>query len=178
MKNLSTGTGLALLAGALLGSSIIMRVGTVDRSAYASAPITAATMIATSAATQNPPAPTVVWMGVTTPRAGGSEFVYHRLWSDGRQEVRTVQGYWPDDGPPWPCGYYPEFVPSGCPFNWRELPPPPSGNGFACRADLDGDRVIDGSDLGIILANWGPQPPCEPDATYPCMTIKGGNLLK
>ena len=54
---------------------------------------------------------------------------------------------------------------------WTEVPPPPSGNGFACRADLDGNRIVDGADLGMVLANWGPQTPCAPEATYPCLTL-------
>ena len=49
---------------------------------------------------------------------------------------------------------------------------PLGGNGFACRADLDGNRIIDGADLGLVLSNWGPpQTPCEPEATYPCLTL-------
>jgi hypothetical protein len=63
-------------------------------------------------------------------------------------------------------------------YGWREVPLPPGGNGFACRSDLNGDRTVDGADLSFILANWGPQQPCEPEATYPCMTIPGGALVQ
>ena len=58
--------------------------------------------------------------------------------------------------------------------DWVEVPPPPAGNGFACRTDINGDRQVDGADLGILLAGWGPQSPCPPDASYPCMTVGGG----
>ena len=39
MKNLTTGTGLALLAGAILGSTIIMRYGPADQVAHAAPPM-------------------------------------------------------------------------------------------------------------------------------------------
>jgi hypothetical protein len=183
MKNLSTGTGLALLSAAILGSTIIMRFGPADQAAHAAPPMEAAKAIAAASTAQV--TPTIVWMGVTRAINGGyggqslPEFVYHRLWSDGRQEVRTVLGTYPEAGAPsHPCGYYPEFVPSGCSFNWREIAPPPSGTGFACRADVDGNRIVDGADLGVILSNWGPQPPCEPEVSFPCFTMASGNLAK
>jgi len=31
--------------------------------------------------------------------------------------------------------------------------------------------IIDGTNLGLVLANWGPQTPCAPEATYPCLTL-------
>jgi hypothetical protein len=146
MKNISTGTGLALLAGSLLASTAILRVGTGDQVAHAVMPEPAAAQAG----------PTVVWMGVTD--YNWPFFEYHRLWSDGRLEVRSVVRY--NQG-------------SEC-----EVPPPPAGNGFACRSDLNGDRTVDGADLSFILANWGPQQPCEPEATYPCLTIPGGSLVQ
>ena len=35
---------------------------------------------------------------------------------------------------------------------WTALTPP-------CPADLDGDDMVDGADLGLLLAAWGPAPP-------------------
>jgi hypothetical protein len=58
--------------------------------------------------------------------------------------------------------------------NWREVPPPPGGNGFACRTDINGDRLVDGADLSFLLNAWGQQGSCEPEATYPCLDL--GNL--
>ena len=162
MKNISTGTGLALLAGSLLASTVILRLGTGDQVAHAVVPAPVAVQAE----------PTVVWFGVT-PSTWREGWSYHRLWSDGRQEVRWVRSTTGGDA----CGGL--DTPSQCPASpWIEIPPPPSGNGFACRSDLNGDRTVDGADLSFILANWGPQQPCEPEATYPCMTIAGGGLLR
>ena len=160
MKNISTGTGLALLAGSLLASTAILRVGTGDQVAHAVMPEPAAAQAGS----------TVVWMGVTE---YAETVEYHRLWSDGRTEVRSVRRYEQGSG----CAARPWFT---CPnsSDWIEVPPPPAGNGFACRSDLNGDRTVDGADLSFILANWGPQQPCEPEATYPCLTIPGGSLVQ
>jgi hypothetical protein len=162
MKNLSTGTGLALLAGSLLASTAILRLGTGDQVAHAVVPAPTAALAG----------PTVVWIGVTE-STQASAFEYHRLWSDGRMEVKSVYKVSQSS----PCGAPVLFA---CPnsSDWIEVPPPPAGNGFACRSDLNGDRTVDGADLSFILANWGPQQPCEPEATYPCMTIAGGGLMR
>ena len=154
MKNISTGTGLCVLGLCLASYPIIDRV--MPR-AEASATHVAAVVAAATA--QVPPEPTVVWMGVTDSASG---ITYHRLWSDGRMEIRNVGFQYGDDF----CNPLPI-----CSGEWVEIPPPPSGNGFACRADLDGNRIIDGADLGMVLANWGPQTPCAPEATYQCLTL-------
>ena len=162
MKNLSTGMGLALLAGAIFGSTVIVRFGPVDQAAHAALPTEAANAIVAASLAQVPP-PTIVWMGVTSFNASNANFhIEHlyRMWSDGRLEVRCLNN--------WDCTTF-----SG--GNWIEIPPPPAGNGFACRADFDGNRVIDGADLAMVLAGWGPQPPCDPEPTYPCMNFGGGS---
>ena len=157
MKNISTGTGLCVLGLCLASYPIIDRV--MPR---AEAGATHVAAVVAAATAQNPPEPTIVWMGVTY-APNTSLNIYSRLWSDDRLEVRYVQvSYEAVD----PCT--PIFV---CSSAWTEIPPPPSGNGFACRADLDGNRVINGADLAVILANWGPQTPCAPEATYPCLTL-------
>ena len=168
MKNISTGLGLCVLGLGIAAWPVLDRI---IPTANASGVMPAAASLPTAAIAQDPPAPTVVWMGVTDPGGyGGVE--YHRLWSDGRQEIRFVKRELAWNG----CSYGPLNV--ICPQDWIELPPPPSGNGFACRADLDGNRQIDGADLGMILNNWGPQPPCAPEASYPCLMMAGGNLIK
>ena len=48
---------------------------------------------------------------------------------------------------------------------------PLGGNGFACRADMNGDRSVDGADLGIMLNAWGQQGGCDPEAIYPCLDL-------
>jgi hypothetical protein len=153
MKTPSTGTGLALLALAIGAHGVLSHLA-VDRAANASAPSPAALL---------QQGPTVVWMGVSN--GSYSTVRYHRLWSDGRMEMRLI-GRETSSGGGW----------SWFANDWVEVPPPPSGNGFACRTDINGDRQVDGADLGILLAGWGPQAPCLPDATYPCLTIGSGAL--
>ena len=152
MKNISTGTGLCVLGLCLASYPIIDRV--MPR---AEAGVTHVATVVAAATAQVPPEPTIVWMGTTRL---GALHTYSRLWSDGRMEIRQV--YMPYTN----CG-----LEVACSGEWVEIPPPPSGNGFACRADLDGNRIIDGADLGMVLANWGPQTPCAPEATYPCLTL-------
>jgi hypothetical protein len=169
MKNVSTGFGLCVLGLGIAAWPVLDRLMPQANAVGVGSIVPA---VATAALTQDGPAPTVVWMGVTSDNAA---WVYHRQWSDGRIETRSVSFQTVGDESGCNGGY---SFPSTCvpPQPWIEAPPPPSGNGFACRADLDGNRTVDGADLGMILANWGQQPPCEPEATFPCMTIPGGTL--
>ena len=34
---------------------------------------------------------------------------------------------------------------------------------MACPGDFDGNGVVDGGDLGLMLVAWGPCPDCAPD---------------
>jgi hypothetical protein len=141
------GVGLCTIGGALLMQS--------GQQAYA------AGVPASAARAQA--GPTVVWMGVTVDLVTDSH-VYHRMWSDGRIDQRWV--YSSD----FDYNCLPDF---GCSGPWTETPPPPGGNGFACRTDINGDRIVDGTDLAFILNSWGEEGGCEPDATYPCLDLGG-----
>ena len=164
MKNISTGAGLAIVGLGIALHPVLSNVLAASPSANAAPP---ASLVASAVAAQA--GPTVVWMGVTAD-AGYSFVIYHRQWSDGRMEIRSA-GI--NRGEVGACGY--GGTPSPCsPQDWHEVPPPPGGNGFACRADMNGDRLVDGADLGIMLNAWGQQGGCEPDATYPCLNL--GNL--
>jgi len=47
--------------------------------------------------------------------------------------------------------------------------------------DINGDRIVDGTDLAFILNSWGDEGGCEPDANYPCLDLgilAGGVALK
>ena len=142
----------------VIGAALMMQNG---NSAHAAGGMPLAAVAAVAHAQAGP---TVVWFGVTeiayvnNQTRGGLKFF--RLWSDGRLEYRYHCNA--------PCGLVGEMS------DWIELPPPPGGNGFACRADMNGDRLVDGADLGIMLNAWGQQGGCEPDATYPCLDL--GNL--
>ena len=102
---------------------------------------------------------------------------FYRLWSDGRIECRMFEPRRPSDvacGSPFILDY------ANCPVSdtsdtgWFELPPAPGGDGFACRSDVNGDRQVDGADLGVLLAQWGQDVSCDPQPTYPCFDL--GNL--
>ena len=79
MKNISTGTGIALLAGAIVAYPILDRV--MPR-ADASATHTAAVVAAATAQVE----PTIVWYGVQAVYSNSSRVF--RAWSDGRVEAK------------------------------------------------------------------------------------------
>ena len=158
MKNISTGAGLAIVGLGIALHPVLSNVLAASPSANAAPP---ASLVASAVAAQA--APTVVWMGVIQSQSGKTHFF--RMWSDGRIEFRAVSAS--SAGSSCDTGV-------GCSTDWIEIPPPPGGNGFACRADMNGDRLVDGADLGIMLNAWGQQGGCEPDATYPCLDL--GNL--
>ena len=126
-----------------------------------------------------PEEPTIVWFGVTGFDPGGNDrddLIYHRLWSDGRQEIRIVLI---NSLSFQLCNKYP-VLRTACSDSrpadtgWIEVPPPPGGEGFACRADTNGDRRVDGIDLATVLAQWGNGVSCDPQPSYPCFDL--GNL--
>ena len=144
------GVGLCMIGGALMMQS--------GNSAHAGS--TPAAVVAVAAATHAQAAPTIVWMGVTSDSGYGFT-IYHRMWSDGRLETRLVIRRFNFD-----CGS-PDF----CTSDWVEVPPPAGGNGFACRSDINGDRIVNGADLAFVLDSWGQNGSCEPAATYPCLNL-------
>ena len=162
MKNISTGAGLAVLG---LGIALHPLLSGLASSATASASTAPAAAALASAVTAQA-GPTVVWMGVV--KDYFNMLIFTRLWSDGRMEMRGVaysQGYNS-------CGaYYLATNNCGGQHNWIEIPPPPGGNGFACRTDINGDRKVDGADLSFVLNAWGQEGGCEPEATYPCLEL-------
>lgn len=164
MKNISTGAGLAVLG---LGIAVHPLLSGLASSATAWASTAPAAAALASAVTAQA-GPTVVWMGVTD---GSSAHYFHRLWSDGRMEVRAVIIQ-----PPYPPQSQSDYcqIQFPCSGAWIEIPPPPGGNGFACRTDINGDRKVDGADLSFVLNAWGQEGGCEPEATYPCLDL--GNL--
>jgi hypothetical protein len=139
MKNLSTGTGLALLAGAILAWPILDRIAP---SANASAVTAAAAAVSTAATAQT--GPTIVWYG----REGGAMW---RAWSDGR--VETKFGYWTSAGVG--CSYLSTATCSNL-TGWVVFSDP--AQGLTYRSDLNFDEKVDGADLGQLLADWGDAP--------------------
>ena len=147
MKNLSTGTGLALLATAIIAYPIVNRISSVDQSAHASVPLAA---IAAAATAQANPEPTVVWYTVTPRETDGNGQPFNtlwRAWSDGTVEalrvgVSTV-GLCQTAG-------------VGCLSAWLTVNSPTAG--YRAAADLNADELVDGADLSSILGNWGDAP--------------------
>ena len=166
MKNISTGAGLVTLGLAIAAHTFIASFA-ASATASASASTVAAALASAASAQAGP---TVVWMGVTFADGMGS-MAYHRLWNDGRLEVRAVPIGW--HGTQESCGGNWIFDVPECAsaFGWVEVPPPVSGSGFACRTDINGDRTVDGADLTFVLNAWGQEGGCEPDATYPCLDL-------
>ena len=156
MKNLSTGTGLALLATAIVAYPIVNRISSVDQTAHASVPVAA---IAAAATAQANPEPTIVWYGVASNSTqfiynGNNGFLLLRAWSDGRVEglLRHIDAEYGGG----PCyGVYPF---SQCPNTqgWFVISDP--SNGYAYRSDITADQVVDGADLATMLADWGDAP--------------------
>lgn len=157
----------------VIGAALMMQSGNSAHGASTMPSVVAASIVSTAIAQAEP---TVVWMGVT--QTSGEHFngvpgsiTYHRLWSDGRLESRCVVIPAIPSCAPLPV----------CNGNWIELPPPTGGNGFACRTDINGDRIVDGADLAFVLNAWDEEGGCEPEATYPCLDLTilvGGAAVK
>jgi len=158
MKNISTGTGIALLAGAILGSTIIMRFGPADQAAHAAPPIEAAKAIAAASTAQV--TPTIVWYGTDTVTrtlnyTTSALSVVFRAWSDGRVEAlplsRTMNyGSSTNQYDLW-CNA------SGfCIANWMVVSDP--AQGLTYRSDINFDSKVDGADLSQVLNDWGDSP--------------------
>jgi hypothetical protein len=162
VNNISTGAGLAIVGLGIALHPVLSHVLAATPNANAASPTSFVAATATG-----PAVPTVVWMGVTH-NVNTNTRCYDRMWSDGRIEVRSVSGSYPLAG----CSYY-EFIPDSCAADnpWREVPPPTGSNGFACRTDINGDRIVNGADLTIMLNAWGQEGGCEPEATYPCLDL-------
>ena len=146
MKNLSTGTGLALLAGVALAYPF---VSSFAPNANAST-VTAAAAVVTTAATGQT-TPTIVWYGTI---GDTNDLTILRAWSDGRVEGRRKQ--WSTSGYPIGCGGYRDFNGDFCQQQWFVISDP--AQGLTYRSDINFDEKVDGADLGQLLADWGNAP--------------------
>ena len=154
MKNISTGTGIALLAGAIVAYPIIDRV--MPR---AEAGATHVAAVVAAATAQVPPEPTIVWYGTDTVSQSISSQVWScstiwRAWSDGKVEAmvtrRQASGYNQNPFDTW-CSD------SGfCTSGWKIVSSP--AQGLTYRSDVDFDSKVNGSDLAQVLNDWGDAP--------------------
>jgi hypothetical protein len=143
MKNLSTGTGLALLAGAIVAWPVLDRL---MPTANASA-VTAAAAVSTVATAQA--TPTVVWYQAFF---DGSRTAVLRAWSNGRIEGKTGSLSCNNGSLAW-YGAGPLTDPCN---NWAVINDP--AQGLTYRSDINFDEKVDGADLGQLLADWGNAP--------------------
>jgi hypothetical protein len=142
MKNLSTGTGLALLATAIVAYPFVNRISSVDQTAHASVPVAA---IAAAATAQANPEPTIVWYGISTGGAYGHLRLL-RAWSNGRIEAKSFQTSYGCLLP----------MPGGDCDTWQVLSD--SQQGYSARSDISVDERVDGADLAQLLADFGDAP--------------------
>lgn len=107
---------------------------------------------------RGPSEPTVVAFtatgGAPNPCGEGREWVLWRLWSDGTVESKFITRQ-SSCQPPW--------IEVG---NWETVPG--TAQGHACASDIDGNRVVDGTDLALVLGAWGGAPECAPLPPISC----------
>ena len=102
--------------------------------------------------------PTIVWFGVTYVTNWYDKVLYHRLWSDGRLQVRSVY-----------TNYSNLCEAAELCGGWRDVPSPAGGDGVACGADVNNDSVVDVNDIMVVLEGWHDDVVCEP--TYDCLDL-------
>jgi hypothetical protein len=136
MKNISTGTGIALLAGAIVAYPILDRV-----MPKADASTTHAAAVAAAATAQAEP--TIVWYGSVWDNSWSRVRVL-RAWANGRVEARSYQAHQSECSLLSSCG------------PWQLLSD--SSQGYSYRSDINFDSKVDGADLGQLLADWGDAP--------------------
>jgi len=152
MKNLSTGTGLALLATAIVAYPIVNRISSVDQTAHASVPVAA---IAAAATAQANPEPTIVWYGTGSVWVNGSYWpVVYRAWSNGRVEMAF--GFYNSYGSPAGTCYSYLSARACDGQQWFVISDP--NQGYNAAADINFDAKVDGADLATMLADWGDAP--------------------
>lgn len=160
MKNLSTGTGLALLAGAIVAWPVLDRL--VPNANAVGIGTTATSAVVAAATAQAPPAPTIVWYSVVpqinsgTSPSGIKEIF--RAWSDGRIEVTSGQFGTSGTAGNYCTKWFSTSGNSSMPLcnMWQVVSDPAQGLTFD--ADLNFDEAVNGDDLGMMLAKWGPAP--------------------
>jgi hypothetical protein len=150
MRNVSTGFGLCIVGLGIAAWPVLDRL---MPQANAVGVGSVAPAVAAAALAQDPPVPTIVWYDTHYNLGTGSLFIL-RAWSDGRIEFKMGTTVCTPNGPALTnlCG-------SCCPdshLRWGVISSPAQGLTFD--ADLNFDEAVDGADLGMLLAKWGPAP--------------------
>jgi hypothetical protein len=177
MKNLSTGTGLALLAGAIVAWPVLDRL-MPNANAVGVGPTAVAAVAAAATGQDGGGVRRVVSANVIM---NGNYFIAWRMWSDNAIDVRLIGersqfacgivgsgGYWvptirtAEEIGSGPCGYS---------YVWQTLDN--GTTGFRPLTDVNMNGDVDGEDLGLLLADWGekqedtPPPPIDCDINPP-----------
>ena len=162
MRNVSTGFGLCIVGLGIAAWPVLDRL---MPQANAVGVGSVAPAVAAAALAQDPPAPTIVWYqafarnvsisvsgnGVQAERKSDGFWVL-RAWSDGKIEGRFVLAAGSTSLSE--CGTTNPSAP--CVGPWVVVSNPSQGLTFD--ADLNFDEAVDGNDLGMLLAKWGPAP--------------------
>ena len=151
MKNIPTGTGIALLAVAIVAYPIIDRV--MPR---AEAGATHVAAVGAAATAQVPPEPTIVWydtVEITEVSSGaGKAHCLYRAWSDGKVEMRRVRPMEEN----WAWQVCDSVANAPCYSPWYVINDP--AEGLTYRSDINFDSRVDSSDLAQVLNDWGNAP--------------------
>ena len=153
MKNISTGFGLCAIAAAVALYPVLDRFAPIAKEAHAGVPVSAITSAALAQI-----APTIVWYGTAASwyrDNTGTGFIVNqvtRAWSDGRLEARFIRKA---------TEIYPSndvFCNSGvnCTNTWVTINDP--NQGYSAASDANFDSKVDGTDLSMLLGNWGDAP--------------------
>ena len=147
MKNISTGFGLCAIAATVALYPVLDRFAPISKEAHAGVPVSAIT-----SAVMGQAAPTIVWYQVSPQMQDGYYHPFvciYRAWSDGRIEFRRVNG--PSTGDAFCAANGPT-----CASPWFLLSD--SSQGYSAASDSNFDSKVDGTDLSMLLGNWGDAP--------------------
>ena len=146
MKNVSTGFGLCVLGLGIAAWPVLDRL--VPQANAVGVGTAVVSAVAAAATAQD--VPTIVWYGQSVTEWGA--IFFFRAWSDGKIEGRY--GQFDCNAVTWSnaCG---NSNPTSH-LNWWVISSPAQGLTFD--ADLNFDESVDGVDLGMMLAKWGPAP--------------------
>ena len=148
MKNVSTGFGLCIVGLGIAAWPVLDRL-MPQANAVGVGPVAPA--VAAVSLAQDPPAPTIVWYGLSSYGYWGSGLptqdwtVVARAWTNGRVEIKRTRFVYNS------CSVAPQ-----CEEPWVVVSNPSQGLTFD--ADLNFDQAVDGVDLGMLLGKWGPAP--------------------
>jgi hypothetical protein len=103
-----------------------------------------------------PEEPSIVWYDVQTVLGSGSEsfHVLYRAWTDGTLEARWQKMRSDELDPDGSENC--QITDKGFCTGWVVISSPTEGMNAA--ADINFDAIVDGQDLGVLLAAWGDAP--------------------